>query len=185
MHRQITIRVVYLVAVLGITCGWQGRTTGAPANEAEFTSRQVSLTVNVTSNVYTYELSNSGLVPIVGFELPHHAAYNFQAPQGWKIEADQTVFRTWCTRAEDAIAPGEKKKFSMRVSSKGAVLGRAPARLSLQGGQTTVIPRVWVPVHERRSYIWLIPAIICLLAVTHAILIGIRQRQKAKSRLSA
>jgi len=50
MHREITIRVVYLVAVLGITCGWQGRTTGAPANEAEFASRQVNCRVRAAAS---------------------------------------------------------------------------------------------------------------------------------------
>lgn len=49
-------------------------------NQAEFKTEQVSIMVDIQSNIFQYNVTNLSSSPIVHFEVHHHAAYNFQAP---------------------------------------------------------------------------------------------------------
>lgn len=153
----------------------------AVPNQAHFESNQVDICVNVHSNIYTYKVTNLGSKSIVGFEIKKYASYNFMVPDGWQMDTSSGLFHAWTTDAQTAITKNKTAEFSLRVSSKGAVLGVSAARVQLQSGQTVIVPGVWGPVPEPRSYIVLIGGLILLILLLHTVILTCRHRRKAKT----
>jgi len=145
----------------------------------EFKTDKVSISVNIQSSIYTYQVTNLNTSPLVSFEIPEHAAYNFMAPQDWKAEESEGIFKAWTDDFLQGIRPGEKGEFSLRVSSKGAVLGQVPAVIQFHSGESITIPAVWAPVAEPRSYILLVGGVVLAIFVFHTWIIASR-RYKVK-----
>jgi len=152
--------------------------TIATPNQAEFKTDQVSIKVDIQSNIFKYEVTNLGASPIVGFEAQHHASYNFIVPDGWHKEDSSDLFKAWTDDLELAIGPGKTAEFSMRVSSRGAVLGRAPAKVRFQSGQTATVPNVWSPSPEPRSYIFLIAGLTLFIILLHTAALVRKNRRR-------
>lgn len=167
--------LIYLViALTGIT--------GAVPGQAEFKTKEVAICVNLQANIYTYKVTNLSISAIKSFEVSQHVAYNFTAPNGWQIETSQGIFRAWTNDTKTAIATGKTAEFSLRVSSKGAVLGGKKAKVEFQSGKTITVPGVWSPVQEPKSYIFWLTGLILLLLLLHtAIVTGKDFRRKKLS----
>ena len=45
---------------------------GILPNQAEFTNNKAAVVVDISSNVYTYTVSNNTTDPVVGFEIAEH-----------------------------------------------------------------------------------------------------------------
>jgi len=146
------------------------------ANRAEFAADGATVVVGIQSNIYTYQVRNLSHRPVVGFQVPQHAAYNFKAPEGWRIETSDGLFRARTDSATTAIAPGQTAEFSMRVSSRGAVLGRAPLNIDFASGRTIELQDVWTPAPEPPAYLALVAGIILLIALLHSAIIIRRNR---------
>lgn len=125
------------------------------------------LSVTINSNIYTYRLKNTGSETIVGIELPQHAAYNFICPQGWIVEATSDKAAASVLDSQKGIHPYQEGIFSMRVSSRGAVLGAAPITVHFQSGRSAAVPDVWVPVPEPSYYRFTVAAIVLSLVFYH------------------
>ena len=154
---------------------------GILPNEAEFKGDGIRLGVEIASSIFTYELSNMGEDAIVGFEMREYACYNFKVPEGWGMEIGGGVFKGWAGDSNLFIGGGEKGRISLRVSSRGAVLGTAPFVVKFESGKTITIDGVWSPVREPRSYAWLVAGTALFIFVFHTVVVGLRQRRKMKS----
>ena len=155
--------------------------TGLASNQAEFKTDHVRISVDIHSNIYTYRVTNLGTNPIVHFEVRQHAAYDFIAPEGWQKEVSSSVFRAWTSNPETAIHSRETARFSLRVSSKGAVLGRTLAKVRLQSGETVTLSGVWTPVPEPCSYIALVAGLVLVVLLLHTGVLAYRDRRARKS----
>ncbi len=149
----------------------------AVSDLGEFQTDKVSISVNIQSSIYTYQITNRNTSPMVSFEIPEHAAYNFIAPKDWKAEESEGIFKAWTDDFLQGIRSGEKEDFSMRVSSKGAVLGQVPAVIRFHSGESITVPAVWAPVAESRSYIFLVGGVILAIFVFHIWIIAAKQRK--------
>ena len=142
-----------------------------------FQAEQVSIDVDISSNIYTYEVTNLSTDKIVGFEVGYHAAYNFKVPAGWHEEIGGGIFKAWTDEASAGIAQNKTAQFSDRVSSHGAVLGSSAVKVHFQSGKTVIVPDVWAPVHEPRSYIFLVATVIICIMCLHTAVIIYRKKQ--------
>jgi hypothetical protein len=163
----IEIILIYLIS---------GTLYAVPAS-AEFEKDGVSISVTVRSSIYTYKVTNHDSEPIVGFEIGQHAAYNFVAPDIWKVESTDKIFRAWTDKTWASIDPNQTNEFSMRVSSKGAVLGTSPVKIQFQSGKVVLLDNVWTPVKEPRSYVYLVAGVVFVLVAGHSIFVVYRKRR--------
>jgi len=153
-------------------------------NEAEFEAEDVHVHVSVRSNIYTYTVTNLGTSPIIAFEVREHSAYNFIAPEDWDKEFSGGVARARAGNTEVAIRPGEAADFSLRLSSKGAVLGYAPAKVHFQSGKTVTISGVWATVPEPRGYVGWVSAIVLIILLLHTTVLVYKDRRRQKAFVS-
>lgn len=163
--------LTYLIIVLAVML----------PGEAEFKNDQVNVHVNIRANIYTYKVTNLSTSPIVRFEVDEHACYNFMVPEGWEKEISSGLFRAWTTNPQAAIRSNKTAEFSQRVSSTGAVLGRAPAKVQFQSGKTLMVPEVWVPVSEPASYIALVTGLVLSIVLLHTAILLYRDRRGSKA----
>jgi len=169
-----------LCAIAGFGFAARAQQADLPADHAEFGNEHASITVGIQSNIYTYKVKNLGSSAIVAFEAGQHAAYNFETPEGWQIDSSGGTFRAWTEIPAKGIAPGQTGEFSMRVSSKGAILGRAAARVKFESGQTAELADVWSPAAEPRSYVALVACGVLLIVLAHSAIIVARDRRAQK-----
>ena len=180
MKKRIAVSILTVYGISGICMGAGVDAASLPASQTESSNEYAKITVNIQSNIYRYTVSNLSSSSIVGFEVVQHAAYNFQPPDGWQTDTSGDFFKAWTDTPATGIAPDETGQFSMRVSSKGAVLGLASAKLKLQSGQTIELKDLWCPVPEPKSYIALVAGLILLLALLHSVIIIKRSRRANK-----
>lgn len=147
-------------------------------NQAEFSSDAASILVEVNSNIYTYKVTNLSSDPIVHFEIPQHASYNFKVPDGWLFDGSNERFTAWCDNPADALRSDETAQFSLRSSSTGSVLGKASAVFHFQSDRTITIPDVWAPSPEPKSYIHLIVITLLVIVLGHTFIIYISRKAK-------
>jgi len=185
MKQQLMLAALLFCGIRTLCLGAGQTEAGIAANQAEFGGEDARIVVSIQSSIYTYEVRNLSDRPIVGFEVAQHAAYNFHAPEGWQIDTSSDSFRAWPDPSTAGIAPGQTAEFSMRVSSKGAVLGRASAKLKLRSGQTIEVPDVWAPAPEPAGYFALVAGMILLIALLHSAVIIHRKRRTKKTPVSA
>jgi len=151
-------------------------------NQAEFKTEQVNILVDIQSNIFQYNVTNLASSPIVYFEVYHHAAYNFEAPEGWHKEHSSKLFKAWTDDPHSAISQNKTGQFSMRVSSRGAVLTKAPVKIQFLSGQTAIVPDVWSPAPESKSYVFLIAGLFLLISLLHTSII-IHKDHRRETRL--
>ena len=60
----------------------------------------------------------------------------------------------------------------MRVSSRGAVLDKLPAKIEFESGKTVVVADVWSPVPEPTSYVLFIAGFIAALFLVHSLFVS-------------
>ena len=158
---------------------------GVLPNQAQFKSDKVDILVDVSSSAYTYVVMNHSSDPVVGFEIPEHASYNFTVPKGWQHDASQGLFKCRTQDPSAAIADGQKGEFCMRVSSAGAILGAVSAHVVFRSGDTAVISGVWAPVRQPRSHTVLVTATIVAIVAAHAVIVGVRGRRNRRAQRRA
>ncbi len=142
-----------------------------------FQTEEVSIDVDISSNIYTYEVTNLSTDKIVGFEVGYHAAYNFKVPRGWHEKIGGGIFKAWTDEASAGISQNETAQFSDRVSSQGAVLGSSAVQVHFQSGKTVIVPDVWVSTAEPKSYIALIAVLLLLVVLLHSAMIFRKNRR--------
>jgi hypothetical protein len=145
--------------------------TGILPGQAEFNAQQLNIRVSITSNVYTYRVTNLDTSPIISFEIKQHAAYNFKVPDNWQIETPPGMLHAWTAEPEAAILPRTTAEFSYRVSSAGASLGQAEAIVKFQSGETVSISDVWTAVSEPRSHIALVVVLVLFILLIHSAIV--------------
>ncbi|MCD6392671.1 MAG: hypothetical protein J7M40_04105 [Planctomycetes bacterium] len=153
---------------------------GVLPNQAQFTNDKASVVVNVSSNIYTYTVSNNTTDPVVGFEIAEHACYNFKTPERWESDTSGGTFKCWTEDSFFAITPNKAGKFSLRVSSNGAVLGTATVRLKFQSGAAASIPGVWAPVREPETSAIFVAAAMLVIIAAHILILTLRDRRNRK-----
>lgn len=154
-------------------------TLAVSPNETVFNTVDASIKVSVSSNIFAYEVTNLSNTPITNVEFQGYAAYNPIVPEGWEKELENGVFRSWVEDSSLGILPQRKEEFSLRVSSRGAVLDKLPAKIKFKSGETVVIADVWSPVPEPTSYVLFITGVIAALFLIHSLLVS-RDQKKAK-----
>ena len=153
---------------------------GVLPNQAEFKNDKASVVVDVSSNIYRYTVSNNTADPVVGFEIAEHACYNFQPPDRWESDTSGGIFKCWTEDSFFAITPNNTGKFSLRVSSNGAVLGTATTLLKFQSGAAASIPGVWAPVREPKSSGLFVAAAMLVIIAAHILILTLRDRRNRK-----
>ncbi len=153
---------------------------GVLPNQAQFANDKAAVVVDISSNVYTYTVSNNTADPVVGFEIAEHACYNFKTPQGWETDTSGGMFKCWTEDSFYAITPNKTGKFSFRVSSNRAVLGTATVQLEFHSGGATSIPGVWAPVREPKSAALLVAATMLVIIAAHILILTLRDRRNRK-----
>lgn len=148
--------------------------------QTEFKTDQVSIEVDIHSNIYSYKVTNLSSSPIVDFQIGQHAAYNFIAPDGWNIETAKGLFRAWTDDTDKAIQPKNNALFSMRVSSRGASLNAAPVVIKFKSDTTVQVPHVWYPAPEPRSHIILVVSMMLLIILTHTAIVLFKASKQKK-----
>lgn len=151
---------------------------GSVWGPAEYEKDGVRLLVKVVSNVYHWEITNLNAAPITQFEVPQHNCYLFKVPDGWEKEIDGNVFRAWTANDRHAIQTRQTKKFSFRVTSEGAVLGKVPAKITLNSGQVVRLDDVWGPVRIPRRAVLVVAGGIVVIVLGHAWLLSRREQPK-------
>lgn len=182
--RKNTALIVIVIAVTAVAAGEvceDCRITHLSPGYAEFKTDQVCIRVKIRSNIYTYEVTNLGTSAIDGFEVKQHAAYNFTGPDGWEEQICPDTFWTRTNNPQAAIGPNMTAEFSMRISSKGAVLGLGPAKLHLRSGRNITVPDLWVSAPEPKSYIALVAGLIVFIMLLHTAILTYRERQREKT----
>ena len=152
-------------------------------NEAEFDTADASIKVNIQTNIFTYTVTNLSDTPITAVEFPQHATYNLIAPEGWETAIRDGAFHSWVVGSTAGILPRKKEEFSMRVSSRGAVLNRLPAKIEFELGKTVVVADVWSSVPEPTSYVLFIAGVIAALYLAHSLFVS-KGRKKMKASIS-
>jgi hypothetical protein len=132
--------------------------------------------VTVSASIYSYEVANLHTSPIVGFQIGQYHCYSFEVPDGWEREISPDILRAWTDKPLLAIGSGGKAKFSQRVTSRGAVLGKSDLVLKFASGEKTAVTGVWAPVSEPAAYARTIAAVVLLIVVTHTVYIVRRRR---------
>ena len=148
---------------------------------AEVEAAGVRIQVEVHAGLYTYEVLNLASDPIRSFEINFAQAYNFKSPEGWECEEDGDTFRAWSPRAGDAIHRGEKGQFSLRMNSRGAVLGQADVRLETLSGAPVVVDNVWGAVPEPRAHIVLVGGVVGVIVAFHGLLLARRKSRNGRA----
>ena len=154
------------------------------SHEAKFVSDWADIRVVIRSNDYVYEVTNWLRSPVVGFEVPQHAAYNFATPPGWRKDTSGEAFEAWTEVPADGIQPGQTKNFSFRVSSEGADLGRGAVKLRFLTGQTVEVPNVLAAVPEPRGYVATIAGLMLGIVLFHSALLIRRGRRRREEQVT-
>ncbi len=142
-------------------------TVEATAHKAAFEAEGLRVEVSIASGNYIYEIANNTDQPLTGFAIGAHATHLFAAPDNWHIESSLSHLKAWTDDPNFAVFPTRSGVFSFRVSSQGAVLGRAPLVLTLASGRQVTIPNVLTPAPEPRTYIFILPVVLlAILALT-------------------
>ncbi|MCB9850182.1 MAG: hypothetical protein H6817_05705 [Phycisphaerales bacterium] len=146
----------------------------------------VRIRAEVASNLYTWTVTNVSAEPITSFAIDVHHTYDFQGPEDWELDGPMPsgAFRAWTTDELRAIRPYKSATFSVRVNSRGAILGEGVATIGLSNGIEVVIPGVWQPVPESRTTIAIVAAGACVLATLH-VLGGVVRTRRERSRVNA
>jgi len=139
-------------------------------NQALFENNGISISAEINSNIYTYRITNQNNSPVTQFEIEPHACYNFTVPKGWEFEESSESFKAWATSEFFGIKGKKTGEFSMRVSSKGAVVGLAPAKVQLASGESINLSAVWTPHREPKSHIVLVSTILLSILILHTVL---------------
>jgi hypothetical protein len=134
----------------------------------QFTTDQMTVVADVKSNVFSYEVTNRAEKALVGIRIPQHATYDFIVPDGWETQIEGEILHIWTAEPLRFIRHGDSIRFSMRVSSHGAVLGKRDMTLGLEGEQTLNVAGVWVPVPEPSEQLWLVAGCLMVILSVHA-----------------
>ncbi len=145
----------------------------------------VRIHVEIQASDYTYWVGNVASRPITRFEVAQSNAYLFRAPDGWQVESKDGLFVAWTDDVRHAIRRRGTGKFSLRVTSKGAVLGEVQARLGLKSGESIVIDDLWGIVPEPRSTVLLVSGVMAALMLFHAGFMALLDRRAACSEPTA
>jgi hypothetical protein len=137
----------------------------------------VRIAADVQSNIFSYEVENRSGRAILGIRFPQQGTYSYTLPDGWDKRVDGPILHAWTDQPSKSIRPGDKGRFSMRVSSYGAVLGKGSIIVELGKGQTLTVPDIWVPVKEPTGYIGLVAGCILAILLTHAAGSGLLARR--------
>lgn len=170
---MMSLSVYWFIAAIAAASG--------PANEAEFETDLVRIRVRIQSNDFFYEVTNKGSSPVVSFEVPQYAAYNFDAPESWEKEDTTEFYRAWTSEPLKGIYPNQSDTLSLRVSSKRAVLGEGQVRVGFAAGEKAAVEGVWCPVPEEKTYIALVAGTLLVIILLHTVLVSLRQRQNKKN----
>ncbi len=154
-----------LLLVSGTICHAQDS-----AGQATFKTKEAIVQVTIRSSIYTYKVINLSTKPIVEFEINQHASYDFTAPAGWEKQTSEGTFKAYAKEPRYAIKPETSGEFSLRVSSKGAVLGKKTVKITLESGEKIEVPEVWVPAAEPKNYIALVAGTIVGIILIHTII---------------
>lgn len=154
----------------------------APASgTAEFEQGGVRIIVAIKGNLYLYEVMNFNAQPISRFEIGRHHTYNERVPEHWNLDCSSDRFIAWTEDGIHAIGPLESKKFEMRTTSAGAVLGTSPAIVRPGKGAPIVMKEVWAPQSEPRQTVLLVPAMVTVITVMHAFFLARREQKRLEA----
>ncbi len=173
MEKPPLLVIGLFILIAAVAC----QATDIPG-QATFKSRQAIVSVDIHSSIYRYKVMNLDTDRIVGFEIAQHAAYNFIAPDGWEKETPPGIFKAYTKEPRHGIEANKTAEFSLRVSSRGAILGSKPAKITFESGKTIIIPQVWAPVPEPKSYIILVAGMILAIIVMHTIITTKKRTQQ-------
>ncbi|MHC4076731.1 MAG: hypothetical protein ACYSRZ_10050 [Planctomycetota bacterium] len=167
--------IYFIIAVIGLG-----------PNHAKFGNDQVRINVEIRSSIYTYKVTNLTDSYIVRFELIQHSAYDPTAPEGWKkkIALGTDFYQAWTDDILAGIEPGKTGRFSLRIGSKGAVLGKGPVKVQFKSGKVVTISDVWAPVAESETYIATVAATVLAIVVLHNVIVVLRNRRQKKPAIS-
>lgn len=114
------------------------------------------------SNTFEWMITNRSRSPIVYVAFPHYHADALVAPAGWTEESTNLVGTTVpndpgvCTaKAEmlvDAIAPGNQKKFIMRLSQADTQIGKGTVTVRFADGSEEKIRGIELPVKAQKGF---------------------------------
>jgi len=138
--------------------------TSLGPNEKNFETDRIKLLASIDSSVYTYKISTNS-VPITAFEIPQYACYNFKAPKDWQITVQQGIFHAEASTASTTLKEYQDGRFSLRVSSAGAVLGSKTAKVWFADGTSQTIANVWAPVPEQKINLVVVTISVLVLIV--------------------
>jgi hypothetical protein len=147
-------------------------TTGPATDVVE--QHGVRVEVHLRAQDYRFDVTNVDAPPLTQFEVHAYHTYNHIGPEGWTVElGDDWTLRCVAEEPRYAIGPGSTKRFSLRVGSSTATLGRHDA--IVRGGSgpaefSASLP-VWSPVRHPRSYIATIAFTLIGIALVHGILV--------------
>jgi hypothetical protein len=150
-------------------------------NEQTFKADRVNIRVSIDSSIYTYRVENHGVSPIIEFQIGQHVSYDFIAPDGWKKDGSAGHFRAWTDDSQSAIKPGKIGQFSLRVSSKGAVLGFSPALIRFESGETVTVQGVWASAAEPKNYVALIVCLFLAVIFVNTTVLLYRDKNRKKA----
>ncbi len=145
---------------------------------ADFEHQGIHINVETFSSNYTWTIENLSDSPITRFEIPIYNTYNYTVPDGWEMNTDAGRFEAWTTDPKRAVLPRHTAKFTLTVTGHGAVLGEVPARIVFTDGNELIFPKMWGPVQEPASTIYLIPVVVAVLACVHVLILTLRAKSR-------
>jgi hypothetical protein len=154
------LAALFLMTLLAVAAFW-------PALAAHADETPVKIESIVHGRVFRWRVTNQTAAPILRFEVPTYAVYSQVVPKGWRLHPDEGKLLASVEHEHAALRRGRTLEFSCVATSSSAIVGEARALVGLEGGGTLSVEGVWVPEPERRSTVWIPPAVIVALLAVH------------------
>ena len=155
----------------------------ADSRVAVYEQDDVTIEVTISSQVFSYVVTNTGTKPLTRFEIDLYETYNAGLPQDWLLDKASFAtghLETWTDDPSRAIMPNRPPlTFSTRVTSVGAGLGLAAATLTAADGTTVEFPGIWAPVPPRRGLLFLVAGTVIAVALLCTALAVRREKRAA------
>ena len=177
--KSILLYVMISIYAVGEPCLADYTTKRLGTREAEFKTDKASVQVSIDSSVYTYKVTNLQESPIVSFKINHRNSYAFTPPQGWTRESMPSTFYAETNEPDKSIGFEKTSEFTVRVSSRGAILGKTKLELRTKSGEIITIPAVWAPTAEPAGYPAAVAGTVIAILLFQVLIIRLRKKQKA------
>jgi hypothetical protein len=173
--RRVAITGIMLVA-----------TTAARAEMATIEGR-----ADTSGHNYEWVVTNDSASPIVSIEFPHYHADLFSVPPGWQskttflvnvgVPDEPGVCIATAQPPNPGIVRGGSARFGMRITAKGAPVGKGAVKVRFADGREVLVTGVELPEPPASSFKFLPVVVGAIILVLWVVIRTLRERRRRAS----